>query len=1032
MLISCRVGLLLLLTTIFSLSLFAQNNFFAEAREAGITAGIGKRVIIPEKYKTVVLDNLGLQKFLNAVSSINGLANRSEAPVLELPMPYGGTAKFSVWESAIMEPGLADKFPSIKTYTGQGIDDPTATIKIDYTEAGFHAMVLSDITGHIFIDPYRQQDSKNYIIYYKQDFSRKEPFKEIGLLPADEKDKVNLNRPMGGPCIGPQLKNYRLAVACTGEYAVAATGFTNPTVAQTLSAIVTSVNRVDGVYERELGISLNLVANNNLIIFTNSATDPFTANDDGNALLDESQTVITDKIGTGSFDIGHTFSTGAGGIAQLSSVCGGSKARGVTGLTEPFGDPYDIDYVAHEMGHQFGAYHTFNATTSSCSGNRSAETAVEPGSGITIMSYAGICGTTNNLAVNSIPYFHAVSMDEINTYTTNENGATCATLIATGNTAPVVNAGNDFIIPKSTFFSLTGTASDANNDALTYSWEQMDTGPAGNWNSPTGDAPLFRSFAPVSIGTRYFPQLSDQVRNVTTMGEILPSYGRTMNFRLTARDNRAGGGGVCYDESAITVDGNSGPFVLTAPNAAGISWEAGTVQTVTWNVANTNNAPVNCANVSILLSLDSGYTFPVTILASTPNDGSQQIIVPDNVTTKARIKVIGVGNIFYDISNNNFTITSTQAGFNFVIPASRQVNCADPAATTASITLSTESVFGYAVPINLSATNVPAGSSVSFSQTTINPGESTVVTLDNVNALPNGTYTVTVIGTSGSIIREQPLTFIIRPGAGPVISSQPANVSICEGAGASFSVASSSDVKSYQWQVSTNGGASFANVTGATSPTFTISNVGAAQDDNRYRALVTGQCNVTTSAIVVLTVHNEPSVTLTADPYTSLLPGQSTTLTANPSASTGGVVTTTWLKDQTPISVTGNELVVDVTGLGNYQVQIAEAWADGNTCMNESEIVTITATASARLFIYPSPNNGQFTVSYYNASGVSTKQSVTIYDAKGAKVYSKEFSFSGPYQLHEIDLRNRAKGIYFVVVGDAGGRKIVDGKVLIN
>ena len=161
MLISCRVGLLLLLTTIFSLSLFAQNNFFAEAREAGITAGIGKRVIIPEKYKTVVLDNLGLQKFLNAVSSINGLANRSQAPVLELPMPYGGTAKFSVWESAIMEPGLADKFPSIKTYTGQGIDDPTATIKIDYTEAGFHAMVLSDITGHIFIDPYRQQDSKN-------------------------------------------------------------------------------------------------------------------------------------------------------------------------------------------------------------------------------------------------------------------------------------------------------------------------------------------------------------------------------------------------------------------------------------------------------------------------------------------------------------------------------------------------------------------------------------------------------------------------------------------------------------------------------------------------------------------------------------------------------------------------------------------------------------------------------------------------------------------------------------------------------
>lgn len=1031
MLTSCRVGFLLLLTTIFSHSLFAQNNFFAEARETAMTTGIGKRVIIPEKYKTVVLDNLGLQKFLYSAPSINGLANRAFAPVLELPMPYGGTAKFSVWESAVMEPGLAAKFPSIKTYTGQGIDDPSAIIKIDYTEAGFHAMVLSDITGHIFIDPYRQQDSKNYIVYYKHDFTRKELFKEIGPLPADPGDIANLNRPMGGPCIGPQLKNYRLAVACTGEYAVAATGFTNPTVAQTLSAIVTSINRVDGIYERELGISLNLVANNNLVVFTSAATDPFTANDDGNALLDESQTVITDKIGTANFDIGHTFSTGAGGIAQLSSVCGGSKARGVTGLTEPFGDPYDIDYVAHEMGHQFGASHSFNATTSSCSGNRSAETAVEPGSGVTIMGYAGICGTTNNLAVNSIPYFHAVSMDEINTFTSNENGATCATLIATGNTAPVVNGGNDFIIPKSTFFSLTGTASDANNDVLTYSWEQMDTGPAGNWNSPTGDAPLFRSFAPVSTGTRYFPQLSDQIRNATTIGEILPSYGRTMNFRLTARDNRAAGGGVCYDESVVTVDANSGPFVVTAPNTTGVSWEAGTVQTVTWNVANTNNSPVNCANVSILLSLDSGYTFPVIIEASTPNDGSQQIIVPDNVTTKARIKVVGVGNIFYDISNNNFTITSTQAGFNFVVPASRQVNCADPSATTASITLSTESVFGYSTPINLSASNVPAGTTVSFSQTTINPGESTVVTLSNVNALLNGTYNVTIIGTSGSIIREQPLTFIIQAGIGPVISLQPANVRICEGATATFNVASSSDVKSYQWQVSTNGGTSFANITDATTPTLTITNIGAVQHNNRYRALVTGQCNVTISAVVSLTVHKEPFITLTAD-TTGLLPGQSATLTADPSASTGGTVTFTWLKDQTPISVPGNSLVANVTGLGSYQVKIAEAWSDGNTCTNESEIVTISATASTRLFIYPSPNNGQFTVSYYNATGGSTKQSVTVYDAKGAKVYSKEFSFSGPYQLHDIDLRGKAKGIYFVVIGDANGKRIIDGKVLIN
>lgn len=1031
MLTTCRASILLLLTTVLSIKIVAQNNFFAEARELTITQGAGKRVIVPEKYKTIVLDNIGLQNFLKTVSPSIGVAGRTNAGILELPMPYGGAARFAVWESSIMEPGLEAKFPSIKTYTGQGIDDPTAIIKLDYTEAGFHAMVLSATASPVFIDPYRQQDAKNYIVYYKHDFRSKEVFNEIGLLPADPRDKI-ADRPMGGPCVGAQLKTYRLALACTGEYAVAATGFTNPTAAQTMSAIVTSINRVDGIYERDLSISLNLVANNNLVVFTNAATDPFTANDDGNALLDESQTVITDKIGAANYDIGHTFSTGAGGIAQLSSVCGSSKARGVTGLTEPFGDPYDIDYVAHEMGHQFGAFHTFNATTSSCSGNRSSDTAVEPGSGVTVMGYAGICGNTNNLSANSIPYFHGVSLDEISTFTSSGNGAGCAVQTATGNTPPNVNAGNTYTIPKSTFFGLTGTATDPNGDALTYSWEQMDTGPAGNWNSPTGTAPLFRSFEPVTTGTRYFPRLSDQVRNTTTIGEILPSYGREMTFRLTARDNRAGGGGVCYDETSVTVDGNSGPFVVTAPTATGISWAAGTLQTVTWSVANTNNAPVSCANVSILLSLDSGYTFPVTILASTPNDGSQQIVVPDNVATKARIKVVGVGNIFYDISNNNFTITSTQAGFNFVIPASRQVNCADPSSTTASITLSTESVFGYAAPISLSAKNVPAGSTVSFSETTINPGESAVVTLNNVNTLLNGTYSVIVVGTSGSIVREQSLTFIIQAGSGPVISLQPVKKSICEGTAVSFNVASSSEVKSYQWQVSTNDGASFTNITGANLPTLTIDNVGAAQDDNRYRVLVTGQCNVTPSAAATLTVHKEPAISLTASPDSSLLPGQSTTLTAGPSPSSGGTVSIAWLKDQAPINVTGNSLLVNVTGLGNYQVQIAEAWSDGNTCTNESAIIPITAMASTRLFIYPSPNTGQFTVAYYNASTGTTKQSVAVYDAKGAKVYSKEFSFSGPYQLHAIDLRGMAKGIYFVVMGGANGEKIIDGKVLIN
>ena len=791
-----RNFLVLMITFVASHDLLAQNYFFAEARENEISAtSAGKRVIIPQKYKSLVLDIRGMQDFLKTLPTENVTGGNREQ-IIELPMPQGGRAAYRIWESPVMEPGLAARFPGIKTYAGQGIDDPTATIKIDFTELGFHAMVLSDVNDDIFIDPYRQSDIRNYQVYYKRDFKKKNPFNEIGVIePLEKKKDPSANKPMAGPCIGDELHTYRLAVACTGEYAIAAVGTGNPTVAQALSAIVTSVNRVDGIYEREVAISLNLVANNNLVVFVNPSTDPFTANDDGSALLDESQTVISTNIGDANYDMGHTFSTGAGGIAQLGSVCGSLKARAVTGSPDPVGDPYDIDYVAHEMGHQFNASHSFNATTSSCSGNRNAPTAVEPGSGITIMGYSGICGAANNLGNNSIPYFHAMSMDEINTFTTIDAGATCGTIAVTGNIIPVVNAGSNYTIPKSTPFVLTGSATDGNGDALTYSWEQMDVGPAGNWNTPTGNAPLFRSFDPVSTPVRYFPKLSDQINNTTTIGEILPSYGRSMVFRLTARDNHAGGGGVCFDETSVLVNAASGPFVVTLPSATGISWPGGSNQLVTWNVANTDMAPVSCANVSIQLSTDGGLTFPITILASTPNDGNEQIVVPGNVTSQARIRIIAVGNVFYDMSNNNFTITATQPGFDFTIPEAAKVICADPAST--SITLGTVSVLGYTTPISLSATGNPPGTNVTFSSATVIPGDNVLVTLNNTDLLPfDSSYTITVTGVSGTITRTRELIYTILTGAGPVITGQPETQQVCQGSAVTFSVASSDAIKS--------------------------------------------------------------------------------------------------------------------------------------------------------------------------------------------------------------------------------------------
>jgi hypothetical protein len=460
--------------------------------------------------------------------------------------------------------------------------------------------------------------------------------------------------------VGTQLRTYRLAVACTGEYAVAATGSTTPTVAQTLAKIVTSVNRVDGVYETEVAIRLVLVATETMVVFTSASTDPFNGNNNAGTLIGESQSVITNTIGSANFDIGHTFSTGGGGLAGLGVVCNNSsKASGITGSPNPVGDPYDIDYVAHEMGHQFRGNHTFNAVTSSCSGNRNASTSVEPGSGITIMAYAGICGT-NDLAPNSIAYFHAISYDEIVNFVTTGTGQSCPVVSTTTNNPPAVTGSGNYVIPKNTAFALTGSATDPDGHALTYSWEETDPGASGaSWNS--GSKPFFRSYVPVTTPTRLFPNATVLASGnyTATKGEYVPQTAQTLSFRLTARDNKMGGGGVCYAINTITVNGTAGPFSISYPNATGITWGSGTQQTVTWNVNGTDVAPVSCDTVKIWISYNSGSTYSL-ITNSTPNDGTELISVPTVSATIAtcRIKVEAKGNVFFDISNSNFTIST--------------------------------------------------------------------------------------------------------------------------------------------------------------------------------------------------------------------------------------------------------------------------------------------------------------------------------------------------------------------------------------
>ncbi|HZU87519.1 MAG TPA: zinc-dependent metalloprotease family protein [Anaerolineaceae bacterium] len=632
------------------------------ASDIALTAG--GRWFVPQQYRSLSITPLVLLASLDKAPLENSLEAQTNPQELNLPLPDGTLQRFYIYNSPIMEPELAAKFPDYQTYIAIGIDDPSAYGRLDWTMFGFHAMILSP-NGQFFIDPFQRGDVGHYISYYKKDYHPTDKtfvFNEPLVVDPAQREVL----PQGSPTVqatsGSQLRTYRLANAATGEY----TAYFGGTVAGGMAAIVTSINRVTGIYEREVGVRMVLVANNDLIVYTDGTKDPYT-NNDGGTMLGQNQTNLDAVILNANYDIGHVFSTGGGGVAYLQVPCeSGWKAQGVTGSSAPVGDAYDVDYVAHEMGHQFGANHTFNSTTSNCGGgNRNASTAYEPGSGSTIMSYAGICGA-DDLQPHSDDYFHGVSFDEIITYTVSGYGNTCPVTTATGNHAPVVNAGTGgFTIPEQTPFTLTGSATDSDGDTLTYNWEEFDKGTAGPPTNPTGTAPWFRSWPSSSGPSRTFPRLSDLVNNTTVKGEIFPNItsNLTRTFRLTARDNKfsPSAGGVANANISFTVTSSAGPFLVTQPNAATVTWTANTSATVTWNVANTNIAPVNCATASIGLSVDGGYTYPYTMTAATANDGSQTITVPNVATntSQARVRVACATSIFFDISNANFTILAS-------------------------------------------------------------------------------------------------------------------------------------------------------------------------------------------------------------------------------------------------------------------------------------------------------------------------------------------------------------------------------------
>ncbi len=854
--------------------------------------------LAPRRFRALTLDRGELADVLAGAPRERTRAPRTDPLTISLPAPDGSLRRFAIQRSSVMAAGLADDHPEIATYSGTGIDDPAATVHLDLTPLGFHAAVRGP-GGSWYIDPYYHRDQSLYVSYRREDLADGHgQFLESDVAPPPGRGAATAGRPrIDGPPVA--LRTYRLALASDPAYA------TYHGAANVTAAKVTLVNRVNQIYEDDLAIHLELVAGNDLLNFDTAAkmtgaNGPcgaaacYTAEQASSCdidTLDRTQIVIGQLIGASNYDIGHLgLGLNGGGIAFLGVVGGDFKGGGCTGVDEPIGDLFAVDYLAHEVGHQFGADHTFNGAIGDC-GDNIGGASVEPGSGCTVMAYAGICDT-DDLQPHSDPYFSQRSIDEITSYAgssqtaldeiqtislrdfsgadsfrltyngvastlimrgTNYTSAGIETALrtipalasatifvdrwdgtqenptdvgfavafkgtlakadvlpltltspsgvtgfvgettkggpvdnggavtATGNRAPVVEAPAAFTIPARTPFSLTGSATDADNDPLTYLWEQNDAGTGTSLVSNTKpNGPLFRVFgtaAQVSATdaltspspgqntagtspTRVFPDLAQiaagntnaasgtcpaapgappvPAATVECYSEFLPTSAYTpsaLHFRLTARDAHAAGGGVGHDDTTLTLAKSAGPFRVTSQSTA-TSIDAGTQIPVTWSVANTNVAPVSAANVRITMSTDGGLTFGRLVHPSTPNDGSQVVRLPNANTAQARIKVQAVGNVFFDVSHANFPLAPGAPEVSS--PSSVTAQYSDAAPLTVAAT--DENSAGSA--LTATATGLPAGLSITAG--TPSAGARTFTVGGAVSAAP-GTYPVELV-----------------------------------------------------------------------------------------------------------------------------------------------------------------------------------------------------------------------------------------------------------------------------------------------
>ncbi|WP_432672260.1 reprolysin-like metallopeptidase [Flavobacterium sp. SM2513] len=765
----------------------------------------------PSTYQLFHLDLDVFKEQLEGAPVRGAFSGRSKQ-LIYLPTEDGNLERFYVMETPIMEDGLARKYPMIKSYAAQGVDNPSSIARFSITQLGLHNMTMTPGKSISYIDPFTT-DLNNYIIYTKSSIANTP--QDFECLTSDEVALPSLQNEIlsVNATDDSNLRTYRLALSCTGEYGALFAGLGTPQQkkANIQAQMAVTMTRVNGVYERDLAITMIFVANNDLIIYYTAFNDPWT----GEYNVKTGQTIDA-AIGFSNYDIGHNFNTSGGGNAGcIGCVCSTNtnpfgqnsthKGRGFTGRSNPTGDAFDIDYVAHEMGHQFGGFHTM-ASSNCFSGDGTTE--VEPGSGSTIMGYAGICA--GNVQFNSDAYFHYVTIRDISNNIKNGVSSTCAQITSLSNVAPVINPVRDYVIPISTPFVLTGNASDADGDVLNYTWEQNNpenysqATTAPNQNKTTG--PLFRSIEGTVNPSRFFPAKETILYGLTSnQWEVLPAVSRIMKFALTVRDNVAGGGQTASDEMQVTVSNNAGPFAITSQNAF-VSYPAGTNQTISWNVASTHLAPVKTPFVDIYLSTDNGDTFPILLASKVPNDGSEIITIPNLPGAFNRIMVRGYDNIFLDISNVSFTIieaTNTFALSFSGIQGEQNKSICKGGSLNYTLPFATYGSFNAAT--NFTVNNLAVGVTAIFAPASATQSSNVVLTLTATTNVVPQIYTINVQATSGSSVRNVNLyANILNNDFSEITTTSPTNAQVVTPEVVNFNWTASIGATIYGIQIATD------------------------------------------------------------------------------------------------------------------------------------------------------------------------------------------------------------------------------------